>query len=55
MNLKELLKEDMSESYQIYQDLDGCLCDFDERFEHFSGLSPKEYEERAFREYGEKI
>jgi len=55
MTLNELLLEDMQDSYQIYQDLDGCLCDFESRFEHFSGLSPSEYRARAEREFGPKI
>jgi len=30
--------------YQIYCDMDGVLTDFEKRFEHFTGKSPKEYE-----------
>jgi hypothetical protein len=31
--------------YEIYCDMDGVLCDFDERFKEFSnGISPKEFE-----------
>lgn len=52
MNLNELLTEGQ---YQIYQDLDGCLADFDARFEHFSGMNPDEYMETAIRQFGEKI
>jgi 5'(3')-deoxyribonucleotidase len=31
-------------NYIFYCDMDGVLSDFDERFEYFSGLTPKEYE-----------
>jgi hypothetical protein len=55
IKLNELLNEDMQDAYQIYMDLDGCLSDFEERFEHFSGLSPSEYRSRAEREFGPKI
>lgn len=30
--------------YKIYCDMDGVLTDFESRFEHYSGMSPKEYE-----------
>ena len=30
--------------YKIYCDMDGVLTDFESRFEHFTGMSPKEYE-----------
>jgi hypothetical protein len=50
------LIEQLSEGqYQIYQDLDGCLSDFNERFEHFSGMSPDDYMEMATKQFGEKI
>lgn len=48
------LKENFKDTYQIYCDQDGVLADFDARFEHFAGILPKEYEERAVRQYGEK-
>ena len=32
--------------YKIYCDMDGVLTDFEERFEHFSGMKPKEYENK---------
>lgn len=32
--------------YTLYCDMDGVLCDFEERFEYFSGISPEEYKER---------
>lgn len=54
-DLNKLLTEDMQDSYQIFCDLDGVLSDFEGRFEHFSGLSPEEYRQRAEREFGPKI
>ena len=30
--------------YKIYCDMDGVLTDFEKRFEHYSGMQPKEYE-----------
>ena len=33
-------------SYKIYCDMDGVLTDFQKRFEHFTGMSPKEYENK---------
>lgn len=53
MTLIKTLTEDMENQYQIYCDLDGVLADFDTRFEHFTGILPREYEERAIRQYGE--
>lgn len=32
--------------YKIYCDMDGVLTDFEQRFEHFSGMLPKEYEDK---------
>jgi hypothetical protein len=32
--------------YKIYCDMDGVLTDFESRFEHYSGMSPKEYESK---------
>lgn len=32
--------------YKLYCDMDGVLTDFQRRFEHYSGMSPKEYEEK---------
>jgi len=40
--------------YTIYCDLDGVLCDFNLRFEHFSGITPDEYRTRAYNLYGNK-
>lgn len=36
--------------YKLYCDMDGVLTDFVRRFDHFSGLLPKEYEDK----YGTK-
>lgn len=41
--------------YQIYCDMDGVLCDFDARFEHFTGVTPDEYRKRAEQKYGSEI
>jgi hypothetical protein len=41
-------------NYTIYCDLDGVLCDFEARFEHFAGLSPDEYRKEVTKKYGEK-
>ena len=30
--------------YKLYCDMDGVLTDFEKRFEHFTGMKPKEYE-----------
>ena len=30
--------------YKIYCDMDGVLTDFESRFDHFTGMTPKEYE-----------
>ena len=32
--------------YRIYCDMDGVLCDFAGRFEHYSGMHPREYENK---------
>tara|TARA_R110001606_G_scaffold184685_1_gene331643 strand:+ start:2047 stop:2592 length:546 start_codon:yes stop_codon:yes gene_type:complete len=32
--------------YKIYCDMDGVLTNFESRFEHYSGMSPKEYESK---------
>lgn len=56
MNLLEQLTEEVKieDQYQIFQDMDGCLSDFEERFEHYSGLSCDEYMKQATTQYGEK-
>jgi hypothetical protein len=45
--LKEIYEAEKSGGIQIFCDMDGVLCDFDVRFEHFYGILPREY-------YGEK-
>lgn len=55
MKLIEQLTEGMGNNYQIYMDMDGCLCDFDSRFEHYTGLQPNDWKKKAEQEYGEKI
>lgn len=49
--LKELLNEGYplreekpKPPYKIYCDMDGVLTDFERRFEHYTGMQPKEYE-----------
>jgi len=53
IDLKELigegypLKEEKPKlPYKIYCDMDGVLTDFEKRFEHFTGMKPKEYENK---------
>ena len=49
LKLAELLdteeKKDISQ-YKIYCDMDGVLTDFEERFDHFTGMHPQEYEKK---------
>jgi len=45
--LKQIYEVEQRPGIQIYCDMDGVLCDFDARFEHFYGVLPREY-------YGEK-
>ena len=54
ISIKELFKEELSKSYTIYCDMDGVLCDFEGRFEHFTGLSPDQYRAEITKKYGEK-
>jgi hypothetical protein len=42
-NLKQIYEVEQKGGIQIYCDMDGVLCDFDERFEHFYGIPPREY------------
>lgn len=51
-SLKKLFKEEMSKAYTIYCDMDGVLCDFEQRFEQFTGLSPNEYRSQKTIELG---
>lgn len=49
--LKEQLKiEKEVPTYELYCDMDGVLCDFEERFEHFTGNVAKDYKDS----HGEK-
>lgn len=41
--LKQIYEVEKKGAIQIYCDMDGVLCDFDERFEHFYGVLPREY------------
>jgi hypothetical protein len=41
--LKQIYEVEQSGGIQIYCDMDGVLCDFDVRFEHFYGVLPREY------------
>ncbi len=41
-----IVEEKELPKYKIYCDMDGVLTDFEARFEHFSGMSPKEYESK---------
>ncbi len=51
INLVELYKENVLPlKYTIYCDMDGVLCDFDARFDYFTGSTPREYESK----YGSK-
>ena len=46
-SLLELLEvEKEKPNFQIYCDMDGVLTNFEERFEHFSGMHPQEYEKK---------
>ncbi len=54
ISIKELFKEELSKAYTIYCDMDGVLCDFEARFEHFTGLSPDQYRAKTQKEYGDK-
>jgi len=46
IKLVELYKNNLTPNYIIYCDMDGVICDFDARFDYFTGMSPKEYEEK---------
>lgn len=52
VDLFEIKYDDLKEKkvrstppYQIYCDMDGVLCDFAGRFDHFTGMSPSEYKD----------
>jgi hypothetical protein len=42
-SLKDIYEAEKSGGIQIYCDMDGVLCDFDSRFEHYYGIPPREY------------
>jgi hypothetical protein len=46
--LGNILKEEETEQkYKVFCDMDGVICDFDKRFEQFSGgIPPRDYEEK---------
>jgi hypothetical protein len=44
--LKQIYEVEQSGVIQIYCDMDGVLCDFDERFEHFYEMTPIQYREK---------
>jgi hypothetical protein len=48
--LKEEEQVTQSSQYKIYCDMDGVLCDFNKRFEEFSGMVPGRYKQK----YGTK-
>lgn len=39
----ELLKEEITDAYDIFLDMDGVLTDFERRFEQFAGVTPDEF------------
>lgn len=49
-----LIEQLVEGQYKIYCDLDGVLCDFDSRFEHYTGMNPDEYKNNAILKYGDK-
>ena len=51
ISIQELFKEEISKAYTIYCDMDGVLCDFESRFEHFTVLSPDQYRVKIQKEY----
>lgn len=55
LSLSKIMLENLTESYQIYCDMDGTLTDFDARFEHFTGVLPSLYKSQAIGEFGEKV
>lgn len=53
ISLNNLFEEEQPKiNYQIFCDMDGCLCDFEARFEHFTGLPPDEYRAEIAKKYG---
>ena len=55
ISLNKLFEEEKPKiNYTIYCDMDGVLCDFEGRFEHFTGMSPDQYRAEMTKKYGEK-
>jgi 5'(3')-deoxyribonucleotidase len=55
ISINKLFEEEKPKiNYTIYCDMDGVLCDFENRFEHFTGLSPDQYRVEITKKYGEK-
>ncbi len=55
ISLNKLFEEEKVRTpYKIYCDMDGVLCDFEGRFEHFTGLTPDAYREAVVKKYGKK-
>jgi hypothetical protein len=55
ISINKLFEEEKPKiNYTIYCDMDGVLCDFENRFEHFTGLSPDQYRVEMTKKYGEK-
>ena len=50
LTLLLLTLDDLKPEYKLYVDMDGVLCDFTGRFDHFTGMSPAIYKEK----YGTK-
>ena len=44
-----ILEDTAKSRFDIYCDMDGVLCDFDAQFDHFYGITPKEYSEQYGR------
>jgi len=53
ISLNNLFKENKN-NYQIYQDMDGCLCDFESHFKYLTGMSPDYYLAKMTQKYGSK-
>jgi hypothetical protein len=44
--LVSVVKEIKNSRFKIFCDMDGVLCNFDSQFEHYYGVSPKEYSQQ---------
>jgi len=54
ISIYNILQEVQSQNYKIYVDLDGVIADFDSRYKHFTGLTPKEMDAQLITQYGDK-